>query len=44
MELCKYFDRVIVMKDGKIVEDGSYEILIQKKGFFHEMYMKQNLN
>lgn len=34
-------DRIIVMKDGEIIEDGSHEGLILAKGTYYEMYMAQ---
>ncbi|CAB49222.1 ABC transporter ATP-binding protein [Pyrococcus abyssi] len=37
LSLVKLVDRVIVMKDGKIVEDGKPEELIKKGGIFSEM-------
>ncbi len=36
-------DRIIVLDKGKIVEDGSYEELIAKKGFFAELVERQRL-
>ena len=36
-------DRIIVLDRGKIVEDGSYEELIQKNGFFAELVARQRL-
>jgi len=34
-------DNVIVIKDGKIVEQGTHEQLLDAKGFFHKLYMSQ---
>lgn len=34
-------DRIIVLDDGKIIEDGNYEQLIQDKGFFAELVERQ---
>ena len=36
-------DRIIVLDKGKIVEDGSYEELIAKDGFFAELVARQRL-
>ena len=36
-------DRIIVLDKGKIVEDGSYDELIEKKGFFAELVARQRL-
>ena len=32
---------ILVMRDGHIVEQGSHEELLQKKGFYHELYNSQ---
>ena len=34
-------DRILVMDDGKIVEEGSYEELIAKNGYFAELVARQ---
>jgi ATP-binding cassette, subfamily B, multidrug efflux pump len=34
-------DNVIVINDGEIVEQGSHQQLLEKKGFFHHLYMAQ---
>jgi len=34
-------DRVIVIKDGEIVEQGTHQQLLDAKGFFHHLYMSQ---
>ena len=34
-------DRIIVMSDGVIVEEGSHIDLINKKGWYHHLYMNQ---
>lgn len=36
-------DRIIVIEDGKIVEEGSFDELYQKQGRFHELWEKQKL-
>jgi ATP-binding cassette subfamily B multidrug efflux pump len=33
--------RVVVIDDGQIVEQGSHKQLIDKKGFYHHLYMSQ---
>jgi ATP-binding cassette subfamily B protein len=35
-------DRIIVMEDGKIVEDGSHQELLKKKGTYHHLWSHQN--
>lgn len=34
-------DIILVMKDGKIIEQGSHEELLAKKGFYTNLYMSQ---
>jgi ATP-binding cassette subfamily B protein len=34
-------DNVIVINEGEIVEQGSHQQLLDKKGFFHHLYMAQ---
>jgi len=34
-------DLILVMKDGDIVEQGRHEELLQKKGFYYELYNSQ---
>lgn len=36
-------DRIIVLDQGRIVEDGTYEKLIEKKGFFAELIERQTI-
>lgn len=37
-------DRIIVLDKGKIIEDGKYEELIEKNGFFAELVARQRLD
>ena len=37
-------DRILVLDKGKILEDGSYEELIAKNGFFAELVARQRLD
>lgn len=37
----KNADLILVMRDGDIVESGSHEELLQKSGFYSELYMSQ---
>ena len=34
-------DLILVVKDGKIVEQGKHEELLQKGGYYHDLYSKQ---
>ena len=34
-------DRIIVMDEGRVVEEGTYEELMSKKGRFHELAARQ---
>lgn len=34
-------DLIVVMDHGEIVESGSHEALLAKKGKYHELYMTQ---
>lgn len=40
----KQCDRIIVLNNGKIIEDGKYEELIEKKGFFAELVARQRVD
>ena len=37
-------DRILVLDQGKIIEEGTYEELIENKGFFCELVEKQRLD
>lgn len=37
----KHCDRIIVLDDGKIAEEGNYETLMEKKGKFYELAKRQ---
>ena len=34
-------DLILVVRDGKIVEQGTHTQLLQKKGYYHELYTRQ---
>jgi ATP-binding cassette, subfamily B, multidrug efflux pump len=35
------FDKIIVMEQGRIIEEGRHEELLQKKGAYYKMYQRQ---
>lgn len=39
----KHCDRILVLDSGKIIEDGTYNELIEKNGFFAELVSRQRL-
>ncbi len=42
LAICPYVDRIIVMNKGEIVEIGTHNELIAKKGYYNKMYMIQS--
>ncbi len=34
-------DKVIVINDGQIVEQGTYQQLLDQRGFYHHLYVSQ---
>ncbi len=39
----KHCDRIVVLNEGKIIEDGTYDELIENKGYFAGLVAKQRL-
>ena len=37
----KNADTILVMKDGRIIESGNHESLIEKEGFYYNLYNSQ---
>ncbi len=37
----KFSDRIIVMDNGRIVEEGDFQTLIDLKGLYYKMYISQ---
>jgi len=37
------FDKIIVLENGQIVEDGTHEELLANKGYYYDLYEKQRL-
>ena len=40
----RHCDRILVLDQGRIAEDGTYEELIEKNGIFAELVAKQRLD
>ena len=40
----KNCDRILVLNEGRIVEEGTYDALIEKRGFFAELVKNQQLD
>ena len=34
-------DRILVIRDGAIVEEGNHETLLKKGGYYHDLYLHQ---
>ena len=34
-------NKILVLKDGQVIEQGNYESLLQAKGFYYELYQSQ---
>lgn len=41
MSSCKFCDRIVVLEDGKILEEGNHDGLLAKKGRYYELYHAQ---
>ena len=39
----KECDRIFVMDDGQIVEEGDYQSLMERKGLFYELARRQQV-
>ena len=37
-------DVILVMRDGRIIEQGTHSSLLEKKGFYHKLYYSQFAN
>lgn len=36
-------DKIVVLKDGKVIEEGNHEQLLKAKGFYHKLYTDQTV-
>ena len=34
-------DRILVIKDGKIIEQGSHRELLEQRGYYYDLYSRQ---
>jgi len=34
-------DKILVLKEGQIIEQGNHESLLQAKGFYYDLYQSQ---
>ena len=34
-------DKIVVLKDGKVLEEGNHEELLKEKGFYYNLYTNQ---
>lgn len=41
MSACRLCDRILTFSEGKVIEDGTFDELIERKGKFYELYMAQ---
>ena len=37
----KHADRILVIDDGKLIESGTHQELLEQKGFYRELYLSQ---
>ena len=37
----KNSDRILVIKDGKVIEEGNHRELIKEKGYYYNLYTNQ---
>ena len=41
LEITSLADEILVMQNGKLVEHGSYNELIEKHGLFYDLYLME---
>ncbi len=40
----KHCDRILVIRQGEIIEEGSHEALLNRRGFYYHLYTRQSRN
>jgi len=43
-ELLKKYDEIIVLKDGKVIESGKFDELLDRKGYFYSLFNIEKLD
>ena len=41
LSMCRFMDRILVLEDGKIIEEGTHGQLMTNKGEYFDMFTKQ---
>ena len=41
LSITRFVDKVVVVEDGKIIEEGSSKALLEKRGYFYRLYVSQ---
>ena len=41
VSMLKNADKILVMKDGNVIEQGSHSELLEQKGFYYTLYNSQ---
>ncbi len=41
LSITRFVDRIVVIESGEIIEEGPFEILLEKRGYFHQLYVSQ---
>lgn len=39
----RHFDRILVLKEGELVEQGTHDALLKRKGYYYELFRLQGL-
>lgn len=41
LSICRKVDRILLLENGRIVEDGSHKTLMKQKEHYYKMYLSQ---